>query len=119
MLLENPWHDKSAHKVGLVWCYIADALSESIELTAELTPDGALGQLNPKYSEFTDLIAKVSEECNSTNFLALKCFIEGFCGPCNIIKYDNIPDIRLSTDPQECLSIIWNLYGVGDLSVSH
>lgn len=116
MLIKDPWNDPLVKKVGLYEMYIIDSLCETMELSAEESPDVKLGCINPKYVKFHKLISEFLDDPSCAKFKAVLSYVETLLGrKLNIVNWracpglPNGPDIRALDTPDECMSWVKRL----------
>ena len=117
-MIPNPWIDPSVKKVGLFDMYIINALSETLELSAEEDPDTKLGCINPVYTQMHKILSSFLDEPSAEGFTKLLEFSEKYLNrKIRLIEWDvpagkdkrYWPDIRLLDTPDECVSWIKRL----------
>ena len=105
----NPWDDKLSNKSGLTDIYLISAVTETLNVRAELNSSVKLNDPNPQYEQLLKLLRKYLE-CKtdrSVPFIPLVNWIESYLGrKCKIVRWTNkpIPDPRCLLTVDDCLS---------------
>jgi hypothetical protein len=113
LMIPNPWVDPSVKKVGLYDMYIINALSETLELSAEEDPDVKLGCISKLYTTMHKMVSDFLDEPSEEGFNSIIAFSEKYLKrKIRLINWIipegkdpmHWPDIRLLETPDECLS---------------
>lgn len=109
LMIPDPWEVPKINKIGLIHMYVADALVEALNVSAEVDPESdSLINLNPVYTKIVEAADTFVDDPSEDTFALLVEACPGLkCKKINRFDPEEyVPDFRLLDDPVECLRSI-------------